>query len=91
MKNVKFLSLHLIDRLSLLRRLAKDADKRYKEQSLKFQNFIEEIDDCYPYNDMTVDQKIVALNVIIATQDDLLNEIIAINELVDETRAQLIN
>lgn len=91
MKPINFHSLHLIDKLALLRQMAKDVEKQYLEQNQRFQNFIEEIDDCYPYDDMSLDEKIIELNYIMAKQDDLLEQIEIINEVVIETRAQLAN
>jgi len=91
MKKLNFNSLHLIDKLAMLRQMSKDVEKRYLKQNQKFQNFIEEIDDCYPYDDMSIDEKIVELNCIMAEQDDLLEQVEIINELVNEARAQLSN
>jgi len=91
MKSINFHSLHLIDKLSMLRQMAKDVENQYLEHHQKFQNFIEEIDDCYPYDDMTIDEKIIELNIIMSKQDELLKKIAIINEQVNEARVQLEN
>lgn len=91
MKNLNFHSLHTIDKLATLRKLAKEVELEYYANQLQFQKFIDEIDDGYCYADHEMDERIAELNVILAKSDDLFTQMEVINDLVNETKSQLCN
>jgi len=91
MKKVQFHALHLVDRLALLRGMAKDVEKQFIENERNFKLLVDSIEDNQNDYGGSFEHKVIALNIILAKSDDLLIQIEAINELVDEARAQLSN
>lgn len=91
LKETNFYSLHLIDRLTILHQMVDDINTQYRDQHQMFKKFINELDDCYANDVMSIDEKIFELNYIMAKQDYLIEQLKAIRDIVSETKAQLSN
>jgi hypothetical protein len=91
MKDMNFQRLHTIDKLLYLRQRAKEIEKEYIANQRKFTDFIEEMDDVNLSDDAVFERKMSEINVIMAKSDELFFDLEEINQLVNETNAQLKN
>ena len=91
LKNDNYQLITYIQKLELVKKEVERVKKEIFEIQKKFQNFVSELDEGYNFDRMSIDQKIVELNIIVAKGDDLENELEILDSFMLEMELQLMN